>query len=53
MRSQADMAEPQANSSGWRFKCGVALFILMVVLILLIPLAALSGLPATTVAAVP
>lgn len=52
MRSQADMAEPQANSSGWRFKCGVALFILMVVLILLIPLAALSGLPATTVAAV-
>ena len=52
MRSQTDMTEPHINSSGWRFKCGVALFILMILLILLIPLAAVSGLPATTVAAV-
>ncbi len=37
-------SEPvEVRERGWRFKCGIALFILMVVLILLIPLAALSG----------
>ncbi|MGH6762022.1 MAG: transporter suffix domain-containing protein [Phyllobacterium sp.] len=52
MNSQVDMAEPQTNNSGWRFKCGVVLFILMIILVLMIPLAAFSGLPGSTVAAV-
>ena len=39
------------DNSGWRFKCGVALFILMIVMALSIPVIAVSGMPAGRIAA--
>ena len=36
---------------GWRFKCGVAIFVLKVLLALMIPVLAMSSLPAAKIAA--
>lgn len=43
---------PESKGRGWRFKCGVALFCLMIVMVLLIPIAAASGMSPTRVATV-
>ncbi|PSJ59473.1 hypothetical protein C7I85_17090 [Mesorhizobium soli] len=40
------------TGSGWRFKCGVALLVLAIALVLAIPLLATLGVPAATLAAV-
>jgi hypothetical protein len=47
--AQTVTAQP---ASGWRFKCGVALFTLMIVLALMIPVLALSGISPGRVAAI-
>ena len=41
-----------APRAGWRYKCGIALFCLMIVMMLMIPVAAMSGMPPARVAAV-
>ena len=51
MSSQTRVAA-QSSSRGWRFKFGVALFCLMIVMVLLIPVAAASGMEPSRVAAV-
>jgi len=38
-------------SGGWRFKCGIALFALMLLLVVAIPVLAMSGMPPARVAA--
>ncbi len=38
-------------SGGWRFKCGIALFALMLLLVIAIPVLAMSGMPPARVAA--
>lgn len=47
-------AEDLGNNTGagWRFKCGIALFCLMIFFILMIPVAAMSGMPPARVAAI-
>ena len=43
---------PETTGRGWRFKCGVALFCLMIVLVLLIPISAASGMAPSKVATI-
>lgn len=45
-------AELDQSSGGWRFKCGVALFILMILCMLMIPVVAVSGMPPGRIAAI-
>jgi hypothetical protein len=42
----------KSAGGGWRFKCGIALFCLMIFMILMIPVAAMSGMPPARVAAI-
>lgn len=51
MNTQTQLA-PDQGSSNWRFKCGVALFILMIALVLAIPILAMSGMSGGKVAAI-
>lgn len=43
---------PDTTGRGWRFKCGVALFCLMILMVLMIPVAAASGMAPSKLATV-
>lgn len=49
MNSHATMGS-DATGRGWRFKCGVALFGLMIIMVLMIPVAAASGMAPSQIA---